>query len=87
MHTDSIKFNHIANIIRPIDPIGLISEGAPLDEYDTEINAIMALILNDKDVKSIEEKVYKVFCEAFDKEIAGEKSIYLKIAQEIMKIK
>ena len=80
-------FNLIAKVINSADPIGLIAGGAPPDEYNSEINKILIVVQNENNKKNISEKIYHIFCDSFDKKLAGEISDYEKIAEKIVDLK
>lgn len=73
----------IGGVINRLDPINLISGGAPEDEYDGEVEKIIVLVQNNHDVDSLTEKIYSIFVESFGVEMAGDRGKYLEIAQKI----
>lgn len=78
----------IAKVIRTeinrADPIGLISMGAPSNEYDPEINIIVKKILKTGSVDELEHLIiYKTFVEMFGLETVGQKYKYKKLALNI----
>ncbi len=76
------EFKRLREIVNRIDPAGLVSGGAPFDEYDQEISELLVKTKNIFDQKKIQEIIKKVFIDAlgndsiinknFDKEIAKE---------------
>lgn len=54
---DKIK-NNITSIVNSIDPWDLIVEGAPEDEYSSEIDQTISLLLNNKFSKENLSKIW-----------------------------
>lgn len=77
VYLDSIK-----SILRTHDPVGLISQGAPDDEYDHE--ALMVANIRFDSHEDLTNKIHEIFVERFNRELAGEKSKYSSIADEII---
>lgn len=76
-------FESTLRILTENDPLGLISSGAPTDEYEPEVETIL-LRLHEADSQSaLCGIVYEEFVRWFDPEIAGHESEYGKIASEI----
>lgn len=69
--------------INRADPIGLISLGAPADEYVIEVRKIEQGFNKIRNGKALEEFIYKTFVEMFDAKLAGPKSVYLKLSNRI----
>lgn len=61
---DAQHFPWIASILRQLDPLGLIADGAPDDEYDDEADMIGYLWADDHDLLTAE--VHDVFDSTFD---------------------
>jgi hypothetical protein len=79
-------YKKVKEVVKSIDPIGLVSGGAPQDEYNSEINKIVSLLQKSFEVSFLAEEIYKIFVEYFGEETAGDKSIYYKIAEKIKQI-
>lgn len=75
--------NLLRKEITKVDPIGLISMGAPKDEYDSEVEQIVSEINSCRNVKDLEELMYKTFVRMFDERLAGPKEIYRSLAFRI----
>lgn len=73
----------VRKVVNDLDPIKLISGGAPEDEYDGEVGKIIVLTQKEIDVDSLADKIYTIFLESFGAELVGDRSIYLEIAQRI----
>lgn len=74
----------ITEIVNRLDPVGLLGDGAPKDEYSEEIRLIASYIQDYTNVTKLGELIYSIFLESFDKEIVGKKDDYLKVAEEII---
>lgn len=72
----------IKSILRRVDPIGLISGGAPDDEYDMEALAIASI--KTRDLDELATKIHELFVKAFDERTAGPRGKYEAIATEIL---
>jgi hypothetical protein len=79
-------FSIVKGIIDKIDPIGLLSQGAPVDEYDEEIHKIVSGLRTCDNVEKIQKLIYNIFKESFGQETAGNISLYLEAAKTIFKI-
>lgn len=77
--------NLIRKEINKVDPIGLISMGAPKDEYDSEVEEIMLKINTCGNEKDLEELIYKTFVRMFDTRLAGSREIYRKLSSRIFR--
>ena len=73
MKDHKFLFKEIKMIIQGVDPLGYMDMGAPDDEYDDYVFAIMSQ--NDKPLK---EKLLKIFPNNDIKEI---ENLYLKLKQ------
>lgn len=81
MRKFNILLKKVKEVIDKHDPVGLISGGAPRDEYAGEVIKVIKLLPCDK--RKLVEEIYKVFVDSFDEQIAGDKSKYELIAGEI----
>ena len=69
------------------DPIHIISSPEnQYDEYDMEIAMICKRVETTDTAQEIQQKIYEVFCEQFDKQLAGDKSNYLDLAYKLHSI-
>lgn len=75
--------NLVRKEITEADPIGLISMGAPKDEYDTEVKEIIARIDTCKSTTDLQELIYGIFVKMFDEKIAGRRETYQNLAGRI----
>lgn len=65
------------------DPAGLLVEGIPEDEYDTEIINVMNASGNNKNIIDFAKNIQYIFQKRFNDKIAGSFDIYIKIAKDI----
>jgi hypothetical protein len=75
-------FTLIKKVIDKHDPIGLLSIGAPDDEYIPEVKRLAPQIKKDMTVQELSTLIYDVFVEMFSEPI--DKSLCDKMAQEIL---
>jgi Domain of unknown function (DUF1871) len=59
------KFNTIKEVINEWDPIGLLDDGEPDDEYTPEIRDIVQLLTSIKSVDELAVIIHKVFLKWF----------------------
>ncbi len=76
-YLESIKLT-----LRRVDPVGLISGGAPDDEYDMEALAIANI--KTQDLSELTTKIHEIFVQAFDERTADRGEKYEAIAVEIL---
>lgn len=86
MQVYKIIFEEVQKIINDYDPMGLVSGGAPDDEYHTEIGKIVALLRTEVEANSLAKKVENLFNESFD-EISADKNLYLIMSQKLLDLK
>jgi hypothetical protein len=78
------KFNDLRTIINKHDPIGLIANGAPDDEYEPEVKTIIVQLDNKTTEQQIHDLVYQEFIRWFDDEsTAGQNDSYKDLAKDI----
>lgn len=75
-------FTLIKKVIDKHDPIGLLSIGAPDDEYIPEVKRLAPQIKKDMTVQELSTLIHDVFVEMFSEPI--DKSLCDKMAQEIL---
>jgi hypothetical protein len=63
--------NVVADVIRSWDPYGLISGGAPSDEFDREIRSVVSQIPRIASSNDAVHAVSRVFSSAFERERFG----------------
>lgn len=79
-------FLDIRKILNQYDPVGIIYGDINSDEYDIEVRAILELITDQETHESLAQKLHQVFIRYFDENIAGDYSIYKRIAEDILKL-
>lgn len=84
MQNQSLLFRQVKKVVNKRDPIGLISGGAPEDEYDSEIAKVVNL-LNAGKISA--EAIRNIFVSSFDEQLAGEIEKYNSIADDIRKMR
>lgn len=82
-----IVFEETKRIINSNDPVGLVDEGAPDDEYDTLTGKIVALLRMNHNKNSLAKEVKKIFSEAFTTEAPDNESAYLNMAEQLLDMK
>lgn len=88
----------IVKILNKHDPIGLVKMGAPEDEYCSEARKIFEMIINESQlvgnkwvrqsnlkINGIQTITHAVFISQFSEKIAGSRTRYKKIAEDIYK--
>lgn len=73
----------IQDILRRHDPVELIAQGAPDDEYDYIADKILSLSA-EKGEDELANSIYQIFTTLFDENLAGDKRKYLILAKEIL---
>lgn len=77
--------NELRKIFNKHDPIGIYFTDN-FDEYDPEIERIVAQFRNDKTLQDFLTDVYDTLVFMFDKQIVGAKSKYKKLTKEIYEV-
>jgi len=76
-------YTEVSRLVRQADPIRLIAIGAPDDEYDVEIGAILPRLLEATSAGDVHQIVHEEFVRCFDGDIAGPPEIYAAMSEEI----
>lgn len=74
-------------IVNKHDPIKLLDVGCLIDEYDPEVKLILTKIKLTKSLDEIHDMVYNIFVDMFDKSIAGPKTKYRRLSEELYFLK
>ena len=85
-HNYAELLSSVKKILDDFDPLGLLKQGAPQNEYDEEIEKIVAGLPKCKSARDAEKLIHRVFTEAFGDNTAGDESAYSKIAALLFKI-
>ena len=68
------------------DPMGLISMGAPADEYDGEVDEVMERLSEGHpswSAELLQEIIHDVFLARFDKKLVGPPGAFVTLAQAL----
>lgn len=80
-------FDGILSVITKSDPINLIAEGAPTDEYDLLALEIFAFTLYKKmDNETLSKEITRLIINGFGSEQVVQQAKIQKIAQEILNL-
>jgi len=79
-------FEHTQKILNKYDFQGLIKGGAPEDEYDPEVRALVLWFVEHKDpkIREVATELHSIFCKYFWEDTAGEPEQYVEAAGEIL---
>ena len=66
----------VSAAIAAADPIGLFALGAPCDEYDREVDLIVAGVARARDADDVQRVVHEAFVRSFGAETAGTRDRY-----------
>ena len=90
LNLDSVKskqgdrFTELRTIINKHDPIGLLSIGAPEDEYESEVKTILVQLDTAMTEQQVHDLIYQEFIRWFnDESTAGSKENYSGLAKDI----
>ena len=78
-----IQLSLVADVINQHDPIALLKQGAPNDEYSDEVQRIVAGLHKCASVDDAQQLIYSVFKENFGQHTAGNVERYQRIAEEL----
>jgi len=74
----------LRKILNKHDPIHIyFGKKINPDEYDLEIEKILLAFNKNNNLEKFTEKVYTIFIKMFSPKIAGDRSKYVKLAEEI----
>jgi hypothetical protein len=78
-------FYKAKEIVNKADPLGLISGGAPDDQFDDEIAKILIVLKNVKDSQELESEIAKIFQSSFKETF--EPSEFKEVSLQIFSLK
>lgn len=78
-----IAVTKVMKIINKYDPIHLIDDGAPLDEYKPEAEMISKSLAKMKNLGEINTLVHKTFVNLFDKSLTGKREDYHSLSKDL----
>lgn len=73
----------VSELLRQHDPLDLIASGAPNDEYEPEVSAIIPRLREARGNADVRALVHEEFVRWFDAETAGAPSRYEDLANRI----
>ncbi len=86
MELHQIVFEAVQEIVNKHDPIGLVSGGAPDDEYHTEIGQIVSLLRNTSNKEILAREIGEIFKKFFG-EIETDEDSYLALSEDLLELK
>lgn len=86
MQVHKIIFEEVQKIVNEYDPIGLVTGGAPKDEYHTEVGKIVALLRDESDSHPLAKKIEDIFLESFG-DTEHNKSMYPILSERFIELK
>ena len=78
-------FESVSSLLSRHDPVGINFE-TNTDEYDPEVGTILPRLRTCKTAADVRQVVHEEFVRWFDRDIAGPKELYSKIAEEIWQL-
>ncbi len=83
MIEDHSRYVQVKQIVNEVDPFSLIVDGAPLDEYEAEIQKILSLPIETLNTESLALRIAEIFSESFGIPTYPVHSVVLDIAERI----
>lgn len=80
-------FEEVAQLVNKADPLRLIQQGAPSDEYDQEIAKILAHLSKCETVDDLRRSVFAIFLESFGSTSAGSEADYQELASVLYQLR
>ena len=76
-------YTDVRDIINGDDPIQLLKDGIPEDEYHPEISVILSHVKVQRSLDEMHRFVYTIFVQKFDRHVAGPPERYRNIARQL----
>ena len=76
-------YSDVSRLLREADPIGMITMGAPDDEYDPEVSTILPRLREADAAADVQRIVHEEFVQWFGTDIAGPLTGYADVAERI----
>jgi hypothetical protein len=76
----------VSQALRDADPIGLITDGAPVDEYDSEVGTVLPRLRGASSSADVRVILHEEFIHWFGDEVAGGIERYDRAAESIWAI-
>lgn len=83
---DAPLFAALVELLARCDPIGLVSIGAPADEYTSEASTITPRLAEAHSAAEVQQIVYEEFAHWFGEDVGGPPRRYVYTADEIWKL-
>ncbi|PWB72811.1 hypothetical protein C3F09_06065 [candidate division GN15 bacterium] len=80
------QYQKVKSVIARHDPIGLLNQGAPEDEYELEISLILPMLCKSLSVTQLSAQLSSLFRDHYGDKTAGRKAMYEAIAADLMKL-
>jgi hypothetical protein len=77
----------VKQLVNKIDPLGLLQQGAPSDEYGQEITKILAHLPKCETVDELRKSVFAIFLESFGSTSAGHERDYQELASALYQLR
>lgn len=86
MSNQADQYTSLKEIVNKADPIGLVDPDTPesLNEYDAELKEILKEDVSLLDKERLSQRIYNVFVQFFNEEIAGPREKYDSIADQFL---
>jgi hypothetical protein len=76
-------FEQVARVIADADPVGLLAAGAPADEYEPEVRALIPRLQHAADLESLERAVIELFTSAFGSQGSEDQQRYRVVSERL----
>ena len=73
----------VKQLVNKADPLRLLQQGAPSDEYDQEIAKILAHLHKCETIDELRRSVFAIFLESFGSTSAGSELDYQELASAL----
>jgi hypothetical protein len=80
-------FDELRRAFNRHDPIGLLSAGAPEDEYEAEVGAVLTRLPATASLEDVRRLVHEEFVRWFGEDVAGTETRYLALAGDVWAIR
>ena len=79
-------YDQVMNLLRQHDPLSLLEAGVPNDEYEPELGTILPRLAETHEPRDVMRVVHEEFVRWFDADIAGHRSDYQALGQDIWQV-
>ena len=77
----------VKQLVNKADPLRLLQQGAPSDEYDQEIAKVLAHLHKCETVDELRRSVFAIFLESFGLTSAGSERDYQELASALYQLR